>query len=73
MQKGDLVTVRGWIKSDDGSFKGDVLEILAVDEPYLAVHNRTIDIRFSLDTRQVTLQRVSAEYAEALKPARGIR
>jgi hypothetical protein len=51
----------------DRSWVGDVLEVLAIDHPFVAV--RTIkagtEFRVSLDTRQVNLKLLSKEFVVA--------
>ena len=55
---------------EDNSFKGDVLEVLAVDLPYIAVkhHDRLYSHPTSFDIRKWSFKKLSKEYVEAMKP-----
>jgi hypothetical protein len=54
----------------DHSWEGSVLEIVAVNLPYIAVKNRSdtyLKHAFDLDTRRVSLMELSPEYILAMK------
>jgi hypothetical protein len=61
---GDVVTVLDWLKSDDRSYVGQPLEVVAVDPPFIAVRCDG-NIR-PLDMRRVRVMRLSKEYVAAL-------
>jgi hypothetical protein len=51
----------------DFSWVGDVLEVVAVQEPFIAVKdNKYFGKPFSLDTREYKLMALTREYARAL-------
>lgn len=54
----------------DNSYKGDVLEVQAVDLPFIVVKNHTGysgERPITLDTRRVTLMELSRDFIEAAK------
>lgn len=57
-------------KTEDGSYKGEVLEVLAVDYPYVALKNHSmvgiIDSPIHLDLREWGLKRLSDAYVKAI-------
>ena len=54
---------------NDNSYKGNVLEIVAIDLPYIAVINHSDNWQkkaFKLDTRRVDLMELSEAYVKAI-------
>jgi hypothetical protein len=65
---GQKVTVLSWVFPDgDNSYKGDVLEIKAIDLPFIVVENMSDGWGQTLkfDTRQVNFKELSGDYVKA--------
>jgi hypothetical protein len=89
LKKGDWITVISWKKRErihdnmmgqilvetiqDRSYCGDLLQVLAVDHPFVAVvvdHYRKAgvpDMVVSLDLTEVKIQKCSDEYVEVMR------
>jgi hypothetical protein len=65
---GDTITVLEWLRSDDRSYVGQPLDVVAVDPPFLAVRHEG-RIR-PLDMRHVRVMRLSKDYVKALAVAK---
>lgn len=70
-KKGEMITVVNWISHNDNSYRGDCLEVLAVDLPFLRVKrhpcNNTWDnITLSLD--RVEIKHLSKEFILSVLP-----
>ena len=60
-------------KQEDKSYQGDVLQVLAIDLPFIVVVyvGRTMfgkEMKAHIDTREFKIKRLSKEYVEALYP-----
>ena len=53
----------------DRSYCGDVLEVMAVDLPYIVVKMDKYKSTTTLDTRRVSFKELSEEYVKALQTA----
>lgn len=63
---GDFITVLGW-NSQDRSFVGEPLKVLAIQLPFVAVLDLRSDYRISLNTREAKLVSISKEFVDALR------
>lgn len=68
LSKGDFITVLEWTSHRDNSYKGDVLEVQAIDLPFIVCKNHTGysgGKPLSLNTNAVQLVSLSKEYVDA--------
>lgn len=71
---GQFVTVLNW-KRNDNSYKGNVLEIKAINLPFIVIKNlqynegSIFSKPFELDTREVDLIELGKEYVQTLCPS----
>lgn len=70
---GDFVTVDKWISRQDRGYVGDVLEIKAINDPFIVVERYHITAnvfyapfyRFTLNTKEVALRGLTQDFVEA--------
>ncbi len=55
------------IQKQEKSFIGDVLTVLAVDLPFVAVKEQKYNSKYALDTRKTILMELSPEYVKAFQ------
>jgi hypothetical protein len=68
IKKGDFITVLEWLSHQDNSYKGDVLEVQAINLPFIVCKRHTgysLDKPLNLDMRAVTFAALSREYVDA--------
>ena len=69
IKKGDFVTVRKWLSHPDNSYKGDCLEVMVVDTPFIRVKRHTGWNKggmLTLNLEQVELHPLSPEFVQSV-------
>lgn len=76
LKKGDKVTVVEWKSGGNRSFMGQVLEVLHVEDPFVIITEvaggyMSYGRPWTLNSKEVVLQRLSDEYVELMISAKG--
>lgn len=66
LKKGDFFTVVRWLHIDDNSYRGDCLEAVTVDHPFVRAYCHDHEFTITLDLNQVEIMPLSPEFVKSV-------
>ena len=75
LKKGDFFTVVEWTSHKDNSYKGDCLEAVVVDHPFVRVRNHSSRFvpKMTLNLDQIVIQPLSEDFVSDVKQENAMR